>query len=1201
MASTQTPWPPALPRMRGTVSASPVSAPSSASPFRWFASAKRRQLGAPCFAGPPCNSDLEESILPSRRERSRFSRVSRGLSPVRPRRQSANFSAVPGPEFLAAEGDEDFFSLPPQHCDTSFSPAAVPAASCEFSPQDPVGSAVLDVINQAAQKAVQQALVDRHVAWKKSGGKDGEEGLEPITEATVRIRRSNIGLRPRKGPAGANNCVFTFPPVTCRFAIGDNPDGSDGRPAIRHVETKVCAEEDEAEAEVKAECGGADADDRHSSASTTCPDTPAPSHDSRESSWPRSLPQVPSGFPAYPVPALWGPLPPAGPPLGPAALATPGAPPQAPLPGFRGIPSSRFRALCEQADAPHQETLPLGRERAWRSPRGRRSTSARGRSEGGHAGGFLAHDDAAETDENEGEEAYEASKKTSTAEKLELQKLLKGLVKLWSTKKHYDSLVARLREWARWRYLESGELPNQIQVMTEMPGVRTQCCRLRAAAKQQSKVLREQMRSVLRFDADDVLSFDSDGEEEEADSRTAATNVKPNKRSERKAKEGEACLKIGEKLDRISHLLNSIEGVLPANDSGEDLTEWLVGQGPQGGAFTLSRLVGTFRQVRGVQQQLAAVLAAQGRRISVQQLLGDDGGSEDMKAEGAQQQPEEKANASPEDQSPAKAFTPLLRKKLRDVAAQRDLLETRLARVVARQKSQQELLAALAKDNEKQLSELVGLRGGSHRVFGCLYAPSGIPLEHKEEEESSYQPSTLAPPGRDADLSCFERLDAQVAKVLARFALAPPADARLEEGLEVEDAEMARACMQSFVSRSAISCSSLGTGAAPTNSMGEKRKRMNAAIEFDRVFAEASHTGYLFHGFADLVRSSLEQGLNFALFAVGSRTPEKTKLLFGRPPSSGPPPPPGACEAAEALGLAQFLARFLFDELARVCLSLPDGVGVSRRESRAALRFPSRKGERTAERDDTFPCFSVELSALEINGAKMRDCLAGDRRLTKKLEIRQDVRTGEIKILNLTHRAAASSASLLQTLGEVASLYTSLHASSSLVVFLHTEVLDPVSGEVRRGKTVFADVPGVTGLPPQLPFDATGRLAPAEKLSALSHSGDEPQLQQTLWALKELFSASRRKTSRLCSGCRAAASSGASRMSSFSALAGTSREFGGAKSSQKAWREIEEQNAERQLAHSSRLTQVLADCLHPSLSRGLLLFCLPSPHDNADA
>ncbi|KEP61814.1 UNVERIFIED_CONTAM: kinesin motor domain-containing protein [Hammondia hammondi] len=1198
----------------------------------------------------------EECLLPSRRSRLRHSSCHSRVAPRSRARASSREASFPpldapyGESFFEGRGDSSSATQPVW---TTFSspPSQVQAsAGGQLLQKENVETAILDVISQAAGKAVQQALADHYAASKK--GLQGDDD-EPVTEAMVRIMPGSIGLRAEtEGEDGeAKNRLLSLPPLTCRFAIDKDLNDPEGQPKIRHVSTEVASEADEC----------SPAGQRESSASTTCTNTPAPSFENLSSfssptqSARQGLPAPGLYSPAYLVPSLH--------PQFVACLSPRSSVFPAGLPNYSGFSSARFRSLSGAADLLERHCV-TARQR--REPlRGPRRSAPADDETGIDA--ILSQRSLSTTRGKDGEAdqgesgGRRNSGDPSTAERLELRKLLKGVVKLWSTSKQYENLVNRLKEWARDRYLATGELPDRTQLATDRPGLRSQCCHLKASVKQQAATLREQMKSLLPADANIFAAPQKN--EDVASKKPAASCSRQLKTSN---KEGSASLLIGEKLERIEHLLTTVERVLPlqawkdAEDSRR--SKWLGEQDQVEDSSTIRRLVGTFRQIRTVQSQVSTLLHQQGKCLSPNELLHgnsrsaassvsgrkesnaaeagedektehDEGGQETSieNGKGAERQASEEGqgaqstagSSSAGHTTAAVATLPLLKKKLREVTAERDVLEDRLSSVLGLHQKQQRLLVDLAKENEKHLTELLTARG-THRIFGCVYTPGRFSSAANSwelwgEEEDDEESSECGGRGDfAARFAAFERVESQAAEELEMRGLAAVDRSGCVSSPDKET-EMQLSLVKAFLARRTNSLSSLFSGGLKAlPEPGSRRKGRSGAFEFDRVYPADTRVGHLFHGFSDLLQSCIGDGLNFCLVAVGPRTPEKTALLLGRPPSFSSAVPP-CCEAKD-LGVAQLLSRFVFDELEKVCVkwaSEREEEKRSRTGRSSLLTSPApslktnegrRRRRETKSDGHCLPQFSVSVSCLEISRERMKDNFVGDKRLAKKLEVRRDTRTGEVKILNLTTRDTPTCASLLQAISEASSSIPScvlggdaeIHSSSLL--FIHTEVVNPATREVKRGKIALVDMPSSfsLSLPPELKpaFDAAGRRdestalrrlisslsSPSPSTSLLSLSGPEVDdevdlsLKVTFAATKEIFLAARRTTSTLCPTCRPYASS-------------TESEGAHERSRSTA---SERAEPVKGLYQSTRVTQVLEDCLNPSLSRALLLFCLPS-------
>ncbi|KFG41164.1 kinesin motor domain-containing protein [Toxoplasma gondii GAB2-2007-GAL-DOM2] len=1197
----------------------------------------------------------EECLLPSRRSRLRHSSCHSRVAP-RPRaRASSREASFPplgapyGESFFEGRGDKSS-AMPPIWTTFSSPPSQVQAsAGGLLSQKENVETAILEVISQAAGKAVQQALADHYSASKKR--LQGDEDEEPVTEAMVRIMPGNIGLRAEtEGEDGeAENRLLSLPPLTCRFAIDKDVKDPEGRPKIRHVSTEVASEADECNPACQ----------RESSASTMCTKTSAPSFENLSSfSSPAQTARQ-----GHPTPGIYGPayLVPSLYPQFAACLSPRSSAFPAGLSNFSGFSSERFRSFSGAADLLERHCVTARQRRE--SLRGPRSSAPADDETGIDT--ILAQGSLSTTRGKDGEavQGESGSRRNSvdpsTAERLELRKLLKGVVKLWSTTKQYENMVNRLKEWARDRYLATGELPDRTQLATDRPGLRSQCCQLKASVKQQAANLREQMKSLLPADANIFAAPQKN--EDVAPKKPAASYPRQPKTGD---KGGSASLLIGEKLERIEHLLTTVERVLPpqawkdADDSSR--SKWLDEKVQVEDSAAIRRLVGTFRQIKAVQSQVSTLLQKQGKCLSPNELLHGNGRSsagsasgrkepnateacEDKKTEhseggqetsiekeqGAERQASEEGqeaqgtagSSSAGHTTAAVATIPLLKKKLREVTAEHDALENRFASVLRLHEKQQRLLVDLAKENEKHLTELLTVRG-THRIFGCVYTPGRDPsgansweLWGEEDDEESSESGGRGDPA--ARFAAFEQVEAQAAEELEVRGLGP-VDGSGRVSSPDKETEMHLSLVKAFLARRTNSLSTLffgGSKALPEP--GSRRKGKNSAFEFDRVYPADTRVRHLFHGFSDLLQSCVGDGLNFCLVAVGPRTPEKTALLLGRPPSFSSAV--GPCCEAKDVGLAQLLSRFVFDELEKVCLKW-----ASEREEETRSRTgrssivmspaPSlktnegRRRQREAKSDGhCLPQFSVSVSCLEISRERMKDNFVGDKRLAKKLDIRRDTRTGEVKILNLTTRATPTCNSLLQAISEASSSMPSsvlggdaeIHSSSLL--FIHTEVVNPATREVKRGKIALVDMPSSfsLSLPPELKpaFDAAGRRDEATALrrlisslsspspsTALSLSGREVDgevdlsLNMTFGAIKEIFLAARRTPSTLCPTCRPYASSTESE---------GARERSKSTASERA-------DSVKGLYHSTCVTQVLEDCLNPSLSRALLLFCLPS-------
>ncbi|CBZ52529.1 putative kinesin motor domain-containing protein [Neospora caninum Liverpool] len=827
--------------------------------------------------------DQEECLLPSRRDRLRrcgsSSRVAARFRPRASSREAAFLPLTPSASFSEDDGSgaQPFWA--------SFSsPLSPTQTSAALSQKDRVESAVLDVISQAAGKAVQQALANHY-----STAKQGSEGrdAEPVTEAMVRIMPGNIGIRAEAtGGVEAEDRLLSLPPLTCRFAIDRDSNDPAGKPKIRHVATELAPEAPE---------GGPE--ERQSSISTRCTITPTPSLENLSSfSTPAQTARHRHSLPVLYAPA--GPLPvlyPVSAGFSPSASAS-----LTGLPKYTDFPSARFRSLCRSAALLDGNRFKEQRKELSRS--GMRGVSAV--DEKGIDGILSQTSLSATPREGEAEQRLDETglrRGVSTAERLELRKLLKGVVKLWSTKKQYDNAVDRLKEWARDRYLASGQLPDRTQLVTEVPGVRSQCCHLKLSVKQQAKSLRQQMMAVLPAEASVFSSA------EDAAVPTKKPAVTHSRKTRAREKEGHACLTIGEKLERIEHLLGTIERALPPQDpEGPNRSGWLGEQEPMDEAVMLRRLLGTFRQVRAVQSQLTTLLRNQGKCVSAKELLhGDcrsaasstagrrdstapetpDGKDETDHAEenggrgvsrengegerhfSAEQAEVKTLPASPGPKVASTAVTPLLRKKLVEMTAQRDRLEDRLSAVVGLHQKQQELLVDLAKENEKHLSELLTLRG-SHRIFGCVYTPnreastarSWYLPEDEEDPEEAAESAETADTDTASRFALFERLESQAAHELEARRRPPEAGG---DACPNREAEMRLSVVKAFLARRSNPLLSLLPGGSRVLlEPGSRRQRRTGAFEFDRVYPAGTPVGNLFQGFADLIQNCVGDGVN---------------------------------------------------------------------------------------------------------------------------------------------------------------------------------------------------------------------------------------------------------------------------------------------------------------------------------------------------
>lgn len=60
-----------------------------------------------------------------------------------------------------------------------------------------------------------------------------------------------------------------------------------------------------------------------------------------------------------------------------------------------------------------------------------------------------------------------------------------------------QELVNKLKEWARGCYLMSGKLPGRAQLIADLPGVRAECCRTRAAIREQRQRVSRQLACIV--------------------------------------------------------------------------------------------------------------------------------------------------------------------------------------------------------------------------------------------------------------------------------------------------------------------------------------------------------------------------------------------------------------------------------------------------------------------------------------------------------------------------------------------------------------------------------------------------------------------------------------------------------------------------------------------------------------------------------
>ncbi|PHJ24690.1 kinesin motor domain-containing protein [Cystoisospora suis] len=424
-------------------------------------------------------------------------------------------------------------------------------------------------------------------------------------------------------------------------------------------------------------------------------------------------------------------------------------------------------------------------------------------------------------------------------------------------------------------------------------------------------------------------------------------------------------------------------------------------------------------------------------------------------------------------------------------------------------------------------------------------------------------------------------------------------------------------------------------------------------FEFDRVYADDEENSpaalNIFEDCCDLLQSVTKDGLNFCLVTLGPRTAAKTTIVYGAPPSLSFPSslipstkddstarhfsPSLLASVSQHLGVAQLISHFIFEELETQCARLPWRAGSrdSGTKTRSRVKTSSDNGGAQTDKqqgggkrggggdgDEEAASYLVHYSVLEIRHEQLSDGLVTDRRQAKKIDIKKDRKTGEVKVTNLVSRRAEKPEDLLAALGQISEKhFRELHAqdlgtedelevsegsghsrfprreskygaasASHVIIFIHTEVHDPSTGSVWRGKIALADVATSQNSEAKAPFnfdsssgsvDASGGFTSFLSLGRTEEEREAVCLNTTLASLRKIFISQRLKMR--SGGCKGSGRDSLSASNKAGAV-WEPRRYG-------------DMNT-RTLFQSSKLTKVLEDCLDTLYARAVLLVCLPN-------